>query len=108
MDAAAFRRRHHGARRAEHCELPQREGQLPFAHASFGSPGIGPKTFEQAAGFLRIRNGDDPLDGRPFIRVVPGVEQIAASLKTTVKAIILDPQLLEKWIAANCLPARTR
>ena len=25
-------------------------------------PGIGPKSFEQAAGFLRIRNGDNPLD----------------------------------------------
>jgi protein Tex len=25
-------------------------------------PGLGPKTFEQAAGFLRIRGGDDPLD----------------------------------------------
>ena len=25
-------------------------------------PGIGPKTFEQAAGFLRIRGGDNPLD----------------------------------------------
>src|ERR1035437_4106325 len=25
-------------------------------------PGIGPKTYEQAAGFLRIRNGDNPLD----------------------------------------------
>jgi uncharacterized protein len=25
-------------------------------------PGLGPKTFEQAAGFLRIREGDDPLD----------------------------------------------
>jgi uncharacterized protein len=25
-------------------------------------PGIGPKTFEQAAGFLRIRGGDEPLD----------------------------------------------
>jgi uncharacterized protein len=24
--------------------------------------GLGPKTFEQAAGFLRIRDGDDPLD----------------------------------------------
>ena len=23
-------------------------------------PGIGPKTFEQAAGFLRIRDGDNP------------------------------------------------
>jgi protein Tex len=25
-------------------------------------PGLGPKTFEQAAGFLRIRGGSDPLD----------------------------------------------
>jgi protein Tex len=25
-------------------------------------PGLGPKTFEQAAGFLRITGGDDPLD----------------------------------------------
>ena len=24
--------------------------------------GLGPRTFEQAAGFLRIRDGDDPLD----------------------------------------------
>jgi len=25
-------------------------------------PGLGPKTFEQAAGFLRVRGGDNPLD----------------------------------------------
>jgi protein Tex len=30
-------------------------------------PGIGPKTFEQAAGFLRIRHGDNPLTSPPFI-----------------------------------------
>ena len=60
-------------------------------------PGIGPKTFEQAAGFLRIRNGDDPLDGTAVHpESYPVVEQIAASLKTTVKAIIQEPQLLEK------------
>jgi uncharacterized protein len=27
-----------------------------------GIPGLGPKTFEQAAGFLRIRDGNEPLD----------------------------------------------
>jgi uncharacterized protein len=39
------------------------------AHGAFRSrrqlldvAGLGPKTFEQAAGFLRIRDGDDPLD----------------------------------------------
>jgi uncharacterized protein len=26
--------------------------------------GLGPKAFEQAAGFLRIRDGEHPLDGR--------------------------------------------
>ena len=25
-------------------------------------PGLGPKAFEQSAGFLRIRNGKNPLD----------------------------------------------
>ncbi|MCK7498870.1 MAG: helix-hairpin-helix domain-containing protein [Comamonadaceae bacterium] len=39
------------------------------AHGAFRSrrqlldvAGLGPKTFEQAAGFLRIRGGDNPLD----------------------------------------------
>src|ERR1019366_8214725 len=60
-------------------------------------PGIGPKTFEQAAGFLRIRDGDNPLD---MTAVHPEsysvVEQIAESLETSVKEIIQQPQLLEK------------
>ncbi len=60
-------------------------------------PGVGPKTFEQAAGFLRIRNGDNPLD---MTAVHPEsyliVEQIASSLNTTLHEIIRAPQLLEK------------
>ena len=60
-------------------------------------PGIGPKTFEQAAGFLRIRNGDNPLD---MTAVHPEsytvVEQIAQSLATSVDEIIRRPELLEK------------
>jgi uncharacterized protein len=60
-------------------------------------PGIGPKTFEQAAGFLRIRNGDNPLDMTAVHpESYPVVEQIALSLKTSVKDIIQQPQLLEK------------
>jgi uncharacterized protein len=58
-------------------------------------PGIGPKTFEQAAGFLRIRNADNPLDGTAVHpESYPVVEQIALSLKTSVKEIIAQPQLL--------------
>jgi len=60
-------------------------------------PGIGPKTFEQAAGFLRIRNGDNPLDMTAVHpESYPVVEQIANSLHTSVTAIIQQPQLLEK------------
>jgi uncharacterized protein len=60
-------------------------------------PGIGPKTFEQAAGFLRIRNGDNPLDMTAVHpESYPLVEQIALSLKTTVKEVIQSPQLLEQ------------
>ena len=60
-------------------------------------PGIGPKTFEQAAGFLRIRNADNPLDSTA---VHPEsyhiVEQIARSLNLPVDELIKNPQLLEK------------
>jgi protein Tex len=60
-------------------------------------PGVGPKTFEQAAGFLRIRNGDNPLDMTAVHpESYPVVEQIAKSLQTSVREIIQQPQLLEK------------
>jgi uncharacterized protein len=37
-------------------------GAFKRRHQLLDVPGLGPKTFEQAAGFLRIRGGDDPLD----------------------------------------------
>ncbi len=59
--------------------------------------GIGPKTFEQAAGFLRIRNGENPLDSTAVHpESYPVVQQIAASLRTSVMEIIKEPLLLEK------------
>lgn len=60
-------------------------------------PGIGPKTFEQAAGFLRIRNGDQPLDMTAVHpESYPVVEQIVALLGTSVAELIRQPELLEK------------
>jgi uncharacterized protein len=60
-------------------------------------PGFGPKTFEQAAGFLRIRGGENPLD---MTAVHPEsyavVEKIAGSLAVSVKDLIADPGLVEK------------
>ena len=58
-------------------------------------PGVGPKTFEQAAGFLRIRDGDNPLDMTAVHpESYPVVEQIASSLKTPVRDLIQRPELL--------------
>ncbi|HEY2039330.1 MAG TPA: Tex family protein [Edaphobacter sp.] len=60
-------------------------------------PGIGAKTFEQAAGFLRIRDGETPLD-RTAVHPesYPVVEQIAAVLNTPINKLIQSPQLLSK------------
>jgi uncharacterized protein len=58
--------------------------------------GVGAKTFEQAAGFLRIRGGAQPLDSTA---VHPEsyelVEQIATTLGAPVQQIIANPQLLD-------------
>jgi uncharacterized protein len=60
-------------------------------------PGIGPKTFEQAAGFLRIRHGDQPLDVTAVHpESYPVVEQIAKSLNVPIEQLIEQPTLLEK------------
>jgi uncharacterized protein len=59
--------------------------------------GIGLKTFEQAAGFLRIRDGDNSLDMTAVHpESYPVVEQIAQSLQAPVEEIIRNPQLLER------------
>jgi len=60
-------------------------------------PGIGPKTFEQAAGFLRIRHGDHPLDVTAVHpESYPVVEQIAQNLNVPIEQLIEQPALLEK------------
>ncbi|MFT4114003.1 Tex family protein [Silvibacterium sp.] len=59
--------------------------------------GVGPKTFEQAAGFLRIRGGEQPLDMTAVHpESYPVVEQISTMLGTSVEEIIKKPELLEK------------
>ena len=57
--------------------------------------GIGPKTFEQAAGFLRIRGGDNPLDSTAVHpESYPVVVEIAKSLQLPVEELIRKPELL--------------
>jgi uncharacterized protein len=60
-------------------------------------PGIGAKTFEQAAGFLRIRDGENPLDCTAVHpESYPVVEQIAEALNAPITQLIQSPQLLSK------------
>ena len=52
-------------------------------------PRLGPKTFEQCAGFLRIRDGDEPLDASAVHpEAYPLVERILARIQKTVKEVM--------------------
>jgi len=68
-------------------------------------PRLGPKAFEQAAGFLRIRNGDNPLDASA---VHPEryalVQTMAKDLRCTVTDLLRNEQLrgrveLKKYVS---------
>jgi len=52
-------------------------------------PRLGPKAFEQCAGFLRIRGGDDPLDASGVHpEAYPVVRRILATTKSTAADLI--------------------
>ncbi|MBU1689961.1 MAG: helix-hairpin-helix domain-containing protein, partial [Gammaproteobacteria bacterium] len=60
-------------------------------------PRLGDKTFEQAAGFLRIMNGDNPLDASAVHpEAYPLVESIVARLKVGIKGLIGDSNTLRR------------
>ncbi len=66
------------------------------AHGAFRSrkalkdvPRLGPKAFEQCAGFLRIQGGDDPLDASAVHpESYPVVHRIIAATKNKIDALI--------------------
>ena len=56
---------------------------------------LGPKAYEQAAGFLRIRHGDNPLDGSAVHPEAYGiVEKIAQQQQVSVADLIGNSELL--------------
>jgi len=60
-------------------------------------PGLGPKAFEQATGFLRIRDGENPLDAsavHPESYHV--VKAMAKDLKCSVKDLMQNEELRKK------------
>ena len=59
-------------------------------------PRLGPKAFEQAAGFLRIMNGKNPLDASAVHpEAYPVVEKISEATKRPLKSIIGDVAFLK-------------
>src|SRR5690606_21786530 len=60
-------------------------------------PRLGEKTFEQAAGFLRIQGADNPLDASAVHpEAYPVVERIVADTGLAVEKLINDPGALER------------
>lgn len=58
--------------------------------------GLGPKTFEQSAGFLRIRNGENPLDMTGVHpETYPVVEKILAAAKKPVQELMGRAEMLK-------------
>ena len=63
---------------------------------------LGPKAFEQAAGFLRIMNGDNPLDASAVHpEAYPLVQRIAESNSKDVRGMIGDSAFLKKLEPKN-------
>lgn len=64
-------------------------------------PRLGAKAFEQAAGFLRIQNGDNPLDASAVHpEAYPVIENIISQNNKTINEIIGDSKFL-KTLSAN-------
>jgi len=64
-------------------------------------PRLGPKAYEQAAGFLRVRNSDNPLDASAVHpEAYPVVERILQKNHRTINEVIGDSRFL-KSLAAN-------
>ncbi len=65
-------------------------------------PRLGAKTFEQAAGFLRVVEGDNPLDASSVHpEAYPVVERILADLGKPMKQVMGDASVLKSVNAAK-------
>ena len=72
----------------------QKNGAFPNRKALLKVPKMGAKTYEQAAGFLRVTNSDNPLDNsavHPESYAI--VEHMAKDLHCTVADLMQQPEL---------------
>ncbi len=76
-----------------------RDANGPFRSRSqlLQVPRLGPKAYEQAAGFLRVRDGEHPLDASAVHPCHYGiVEKMARDLNCSVGDLIRDEDLIDK------------
>jgi uncharacterized protein len=60
-------------------------------------PRLGPKAFEQCAGFLRIHDGEDPLDASGVHpEAYPVIRRILAATKSNIKALIGNAEIVRQ------------
>ena len=78
-------------------EYRDQHGPFPSRAALRNVPRFGEKTIEQAAGFLRIRNGEEPLDASAVHpEAYPLVQRILAKLQRPVEEVIGNTTLLKQ------------
>lgn len=89
--------------------VAHRDAQGPFrTRAALKKvPGLGPKTFELAAGFLRIQGGDDPLDGSGVHpEAYPVVRRILQATKSDIHVLLGNAALLGRLAPEPFVDAR--
>ncbi|MFO1412702.1 MAG: Tex family protein [Burkholderiales bacterium] len=78
------------------------QGAFPSRAALRAVPRLGERTFEQAAGFLRVQGGENPLDASAVHpESYPVVERILADVKRTLPEVIGNGALLRKLAPAR-------
>ncbi len=89
--------------------VAHRDANGPFANrnALKKVPRLGPKTFELAAGFLRVPGGDNPLDASSVHpEAYPVVQRILSDLKLDMKSVIGNTDVLKRLDANQYVDAR--
>ena len=82
-------------------------GAFPSRAALLKVPRLGDKTFEQAAGFLRINGGENPLDASAVHpEAYPVVEHIIADIKKSMKELLGDSRTVKALKAEKYTDAR--
>ncbi len=84
-----------------------RSGSFADRQSLLGVSRFGDKTFEQAAGFLRINGGSNPLDSSAVHpESYPVVQRIAAAREREVRSLIGDSQFLRDLRAEDFVTDR--